>query len=412
MEIHLVTIGDEILLGKTLNTNCAWIGGKLSEKGITISQQSTIRDEPAVLESFLRRAIDESDVVITTGGLGPTGDDNTKAVLTRIFGKKVRRDPEILSKLERRYGKLQEIVRTQADVPDDTIVMPNDVGSAPGFIFSGKGKTAVALPGPPMELKPMFEKHVLPYLVELRGGGGAYLSRTFRTIGVRESTVESEIAGPLAQIEGLLLGLCAHMFQVDIRISTSAASEIGGNRILDEAEKIVREKVGRHIYTDDDREIEAVVGDMLRKAELTVAVAESCTGGLIGSRLTDVSGSSDYFLGGMISYSNDWKTEMLGVPDEIIEKHGAVSPETAKSMAENVRRKSGASIGLASTGIAGPTGGAEQKPVGLVYVAIADERGTEAEEHRFGSRGREYVKRLTSQAALALLWRRLTGCDS
>jgi nicotinamide-nucleotide amidase len=412
MRVHLITIGDEILLGRIVNTNSARIGRKLAEIGIAVEEQSTIRDDPNVLESFLRRAIEGSDAVITTGGLGPTGDDNTKDVLARIFDRRIRRDRKILEYLEKRYKrKLCKLVQTQADVPVDTIVIPNGVGSAPGFIFSDKGKTAIALPGPPPELMPMFEEHVLPYMVKLRGKGAAHLTRSYRTVGVRESEVEGRIAKPLKRIKNIALGLSAHPFQVDIRISTTARSKRQGNVLLDRAEKIIREKLGEHIFTTDDREIEAVVGEMLRKAKLTVAVAESCTGGLIGSRITDIPGSSDYFLGGMISYSNDWKTGPLGVPNMIIEKHGAVSPQTAKAMAENVREKSCASIGLASTGIAGPTGGTEEKPVGLVYVALSDENETIVSEHRFPGT-RALIKRRTSQAALAMLWRHLRDSHS
>ena len=409
MRIHLVTIGDELLLGKTQNTHVAYIGRKLAENGMELSEQSTIQDDSGVMDRFLRRAVAESDLVIATGGLGPTGDDNTKNVLAGIFGRSIGRDERILDDLTERYGRVSEAVKTQADVPEDTTILMNRVGTAPGFIFADGKMTVVCLPGPPREMEPMFEEQVLPYLAEHFGGRGVFVSRTLRTIGIRESDVAGEVAEPLGEIEGLIVGYCAHTFNVDVRISARSGNEDEANRLLDRGERIVREKVGEFIYADRDEEIEVVLGRVLRERGLTLAVAESCTGGLIGSRITDAPGSSDYFLGGMVSYSNEWKMGLLGAPEKVIEEHGAVSEETARVMAERIREISGASIGLSSTGIAGPSGGTKEKPVGLVYIGLCDEAGSAVTMQRFGNRNRELVKRLTSQAALAFLWRRLQG---
>lgn len=407
MKIHLITIGDEILLGKIVNTHESYIGNRLADNGMELEDQTTIKDDATVMKRFISQALHESDILILTGGLGPTGDDNTKSVLAEIFGRKIRRDEKILSELRKRYGgKISYLVQTQADVPEDTIVIPNKAGTAPGFIFEGDKGVAIALPGPPNELIPMFEKYVLPYLIKKRGKNEFFVSKTFRTIGIRESEVEMKIAKPLAKIKGLLLGLCARPYQVDVRISGIGKSRREVDLLLKKGEKIIRQKVGEYIYTTDDRGIESVIGDLLRKKHLTLAVAESCTGGLIGSRITDVPGSSDYFLGGIIAYSNDVKIDTLGVPKKTIEKYGAVSAQTAKAMAQGVRKITGASIGISATGIAGPGGGTKTKPVGLVYLGIAEGRGVKA--FKFQMPGtRDLIKRRTSEAALYLLWRNL-----
>jgi nicotinamide-nucleotide amidase len=407
MKIHLITIGDEILLGKVINTHESYIGAKLADNGMELEQQSTIKDDAAVMRQFITRALNEADILILTGGLGPTGDDNTKSVLAKIFKKKIHRDVKILNDLRKRYTrKISTLVQTQADVPEETIIMPNKVGTAPGFIFEGEKGIAVALPGPPIELKPMFEESVLPYLIKKRGTKEIFIARTYRTIGIRESEVEMKIAKPLAKIKGIILGLCARPYQVDVRISSTGKARREVNSLLDKGEKIIQQKVGDFIYTTDDRGIEAVVGDILRKKQLTLAVAESCTGGLIGSRITDIPGSSDYFLGGIIAYSNEVKIDILGVPKKIIKKYGAVSSQTAKAMAQGVRKVTGASIGISATGIAGPGGGTKKKPVGLVFLGITDNRGTKALKFQMPGT-RELIKRRTSEAALFILWQRL-----
>ncbi len=402
MKAELITIGDEILLGKIINTNTAYIGERLARIGVRLSRQITVPDERDVLVKVLAASLERSDVVITTGGLGPTKDDTTKSVLAELFHSRLVRDEALLENLRKRYGRdVPSIVLTQADVPESALVIPNSVGTAPGFIFEEGEKRLVALPGPPNELKPMFEAVVVPELEAARTGE-LFLQKTFRTIGIRESQIEQRIGKVLQEIPGLSYGLVAHPYQVDVRLSCTCDTREEGERILREGEKVLDEQFGKAIFTKDDKSLEEVVGGMLRKGNKTVAFAESCTGGLISKRITDISGSSDYFEGAFVSYSNRWKESLLGVSEETLVAHGAVSEETAREMAENVREKAGTHIGLSVTGIAGPTGGTKEKPVGLVYMAISDGETTVA--RRFNFRGeREWVRYRASQAALNMI---------
>lgn len=402
MKAELITIGDEILLGKIINTNTAYIGERLARIGVRLSRQITVPDERDVLVKVLAASLERSDVVITTGGLGPTKDDTTKSVLAELFHSRLVRDEALLENLRERYGRdVASIVLTQADVPESAFVIPNSVGTAPGFIFEEGEKRLVALPGPPNELKPMFEAVVVPELEAARTGE-VFVQKTFRTIGIRESQIEQRIGKVLQEIPGLSYGLVAHPYQVDVRLSCTYATREEGERTIREGEKVLDEQFGRAIFTKDDKSLEEVVGGMLRKGNKTVAFAESCTGGLISKRITDISGSSDYFEGAFVSYSNRWKESLLGVSEETLVAHGAVSEETAREMAENVREKAGTHIGLSVTGIAGPTGGTKEKPVGLVYMAISDGETTVA--RRFNFRGeREWVRYRVSQAALNMI---------
>jgi len=402
VKAELITIGDEILLGKVINTNTAYIGERLSRIGIRLCLQIAVPDEREILAKVIAESLERSDLVITTGGLGPTTDDTTKSVLAELFRTKLVRDQAVLEDLWERYGKgLPPIVLTQADVPESAFVIPNSVGTAPGFIFEEEGKRLVALPGPPNELKPMFESVVIPELEATRTGE-LFVEKTFRTIGIREAEIEERIGKTLKEIPRLCYGLVAHPYQVDIRLFCTCSTREEGERIIGEGEKVLDEEFGRAIFTRDDRSLEEVVGVMLRQSKKTVAIAESCTGGLISKRITDISGSSDYFEGAFVSYSNRWKEKLLGVSGETLRQHGAVSEETAREMAENVREKGGTELGLAVTGIAGPTGGTMEKPVGLVYMALSD--GKKTLSRRFNFRGdREWVRYRASQAALNMV---------
>jgi len=402
LKAELITIGDEILLGKVLNTNTAYIGERLARIGVRLAMQITVPDEREVLAKVLAASLERSDVVITTGGLGPTKDDTTKSALAELFRTKLVRDEALLDHLRERYGRdVPSIVLTQADVPESAFVIPNSVGTAPGFIFEQGEKRLVALPGPPNELKPMFEAVVVPELEAARTGE-VFLQKTFRTIAIRESQIEQRIAKLLQKIPRLSYGLVAHPYQVDVRLSCTCATREQGERTIREGEKVLDEQFGKAIFAKDDKSLEAVVGEMLREAKKTVAFAESCTGGLISKRITDISGSSNYFEGAFVSYSNRWKENLLGVSEKTLTAHGAVSEETAREMAENVRKKAGTDIGLSTTGIAGPTGGTKEKPVGLVYMAISDGHTTQARKFYFRGE-REWVRYRASQAALNMI---------
>jgi nicotinamide-nucleotide amidase len=406
LKAELITIGDEILLGKIINTHVAYVGKKLSQIGVRLSTQTTVPDDREVLAETLTASLETSDVVITTGGLGPTKDDTTKSVLAEIFHTRLVKKQSVLDDLRDRYGPdLSPVVQTQAEVPESASIIMNSVGTAPGFIFEEGDKMLVALPGPPNELRPMFEGVVIPKL-EARRSGGLFMEKVLRTIGVRESDVEQRVGQRLEKIPGLSYGLMAHPYQVDIRLFCTCETKQEGESILAEGEKLVEEELGKAIFTRDDRSLEEVVGEMLREAKKKVAFAESCTGGLIAKRITDISGSSEYFEGAFISYSNNWKETLLGVRQETLVAHGAVSEETAIEMAENVRQKAGADLGLSVTGIAGPTGGTPEKPVGLVYMALSD--GQKSVAKKFNFRGdREWVRYRSSQAALNMIRKHL-----
>jgi len=400
MRIELVTVGDELLHGKTVNTNAAAIGRRLVDAGFELAAHATVPDEPASLETHLRQAIARADVVITSGGLGPTVDANTRDALARIFGAKKRRtDKRVLAYLEKRYRrKPWKPVLDQARVPAGTTVILNKVGTAPGLIFKSKGKTAIALPGPPRELIPMLER-VVAFLRAFSPGPGAFASTTLRTAGIRESVLDAKLRKVFPDVPGLTYGLAADLLLVDIRLFARRRTEQAARRALAKAEKLLRAHFPDEIYATGAATLEQVVGALLLERKQTLALAESCTGGLLARLITDVPGSSDYFRGGLVAYSNEWKQMFLDVPAATLAKHGAVSRETALTMAVNVRRIGGADHGVAITGIAGPGGGTKAKPVGLVYIALADANGAACWEYNFPGE-REMVRTLSARAAL------------
>jgi nicotinamide-nucleotide amidase len=412
MRIELVTVGDELLHGRTVNTNAATIGRRLVAAGFELSAQSTVPDEPASLEAHLRAVLARADVLITSGGLGPTVDDNTRDVLARLFGKTARRtDARVLAHLKRRYRRRPwNPVLDQGRVPVGTTVLLNAAGTAPGLIFKSKGKAAVALPGPPRELIPMLDR-VVAFLKKFGAGRGVVASATLRTVGIRESVLDAELRKIFPHVPGLSYGLAAEPFLVDIRLVARCKTEQAAQRAVAKGEKLLRAHFADSIYATGTTALEQVVAELLVERGETVALAESCTGGLLGTIITDVPGSSRYLRGSIVSYSNEWKELFLDVPADVLATRGAVSRETALAMAVNVRRIGGADYGVAITGIAGPGGGTKAKPVGLVYVAVADEQGAEAWEYNFPGE-RDVVRTLSARAALNHLRLALLGAAS
>ena len=400
MRIELLTIGDELLHGKTVNTNATSIGRRLVDAGFELAAQSTVPDEPASLEAHLRQAIARVDVVITSGGLGPTVDDNTRDVLARIFSKRKRRtDKRVLAHLEKRYRrKPWKPVLNQARVPTGTTVILNKVGTAPGLIFKSKGKAAIALPGPPRELTPMLDR-VVAFLEQSGAGSGAFAGTTLRTAGIRESVLDARLRKIFPDIPGLTYGLAADLLLVDIRLFARRRTEQAARRALAKGEKLLRAHFTHDIYATGTATLEHVVGALLLERKQTIALAESCTGGLLARLITDVPGSSGYFRGGLVAYSDEWKQMFLDVPAGALATHGAVSRQTALTMAVNVRRIGGADYGVSITGIAGPGGGTKAKPVGLVYIALADASGAECWQYNFPGE-REMVRTLSARTAL------------
>lgn len=416
MRAELIAIGTEILLGHIVNSNTAFLGRALAGQGIGCYHQVTVGDNPERLGEALRLALSRSDLVITCGGLGPTVDDVTLETIAAVAGLPLVLRPSILRKIEGRFCKLGLRMppsnRRQAMLPEGAQELPNSIGTAPGFLLKldhvdnciptlESCQYLVALPGPPYEMIPIVQKELLPRLRKI-AGGAVIRSRTIKTTGLTESEVDKKVAD-LLKLEGAVtMGIYARPGQVDLRITAGAPRAKEAEQLIASVEKKIRRRLGSLIYGTDDDELENVLGQLLRAKRKTVATAESCTGGLIGHRITEVPGSSDYYAGGVIAYSNTVKQSALGVPATLLRKHGAVSAQSAQAMARGIREKTGASIGLAVTGIAGPGGGTKQKPVGLVYIALADKNGAKSFRHQF-SGTRAMVKTKTAQAALNLL---------
>ena len=409
MNAHIITIGDELLIGQVINTNQAHIGERLGAIGIDAVEMTTVGDDiDAVLRTF-ERAWKTSDVVVVTGGLGPTHDDITREGICRFFQTDLVSDPDVrrhvAALMARRNLPWTEAAENQAMVPRVAVVIPNPVGTAPGLRISREGRHFFVLPGVPYEMTGMFNGSVVPFLSPLVQGA-VIRHRTLRTTGIPESFLAQHLGDIDTLLEGAKLAFLPSAAGVRMRITVHADSPADADRAVNEIEARIRSKVSKYIFGVEDEELEDVVGRMLSVRKLTIAVAESCTGGLIAHRITNVSGASAYFERGVVAYSNASKTELLGVPPDLIAVHGAVSKEVVEAMALGVRQMARADIGLATTGIAGPTGGSAEKPVGLVWIGFADASGSLALRFTYGE-GRTRIKERAAQSALDLVRRRL-----
>jgi len=397
--IELITTGSELLLGFTLNTHVNYIGRQLGDIGLRLDRHTTVGDQRAAMRAVIAGALDRSDAVIITGGLGPTSDDCTRDVVAELLGRPLVRDETIVAAITERFRKrgmrLPDSVFVQALVPTGAQVLPNPNGTAPGLALDHAGKLIVLLPGPPRELKPMFEQYVLPVLKKNFAPADRPICRVFKVVGLAESLVEEKVAPALADLPDIELGYCARTGEVEVRIITKS---------IEPAESRIRAALGDAIFGTGDDRLEDVVIKMLTAAGKTIATAESCTGGLIANRLTNVSGSSAVFINGFVTYSNESKVRLLGVREETLAKHGAVSEEVCREMAEGARRH--ADFALATTGIAGPTGGTPEKPVGLVYIGLATPTRIEVKRHMLLF-DRETFKFFASQFALDMVRREL-----
>jgi len=418
---HLLTIGDEILIGQTADTNAAWLGEQLALMGMDVTGAQTVRDTPAAIRRGLERGFEEAELVLTTGGLGPTHDDLTKKVVADFFGVALEQNDEIVERIERYYDQtdrdVPEAVRSLADVPAGFDLLDNPVGTAPGLFYEEKesGRKLVVLPGVPQEMKRIMEASGLP---RLRSGGGAsselgtVAHRTLRTTGIVESSLQEKIGDVAADLPGGQ-SLAYLPSTSGVRLRLTAHSDDGkadAQKKLDALEERLRARIGKYVYGTGEDELEAVVGGLLAERGWTVALAESATGGLAAHRLTQTSGSSTYFLGGVVAYANRAKTELLGVRTAPIAEHGAVSEAVARAMAEGARERFGADVGLSTTGVAGPTGGTESTPVGTVCIGCATEGGTRAVRLRF-TQDRRLNKELFSTALIETLRREVLGIE-
>lgn len=414
MRAEVITIGDELLIGQVVNTNASYIGQKLSEIGIKVIRIVSVGDTESDILAELKYAFDNFDLIVLTGGLGPTHDDVTKSAICKFFNTELVLDEDVLNQvkefLAKRGVELNEANRSQAFVPKKAKIINNFWGTAPGFLFEESGKIIIIMPGVPKEMQGMMESFVINYLTE-KSKGNVIRQRILKTTGIPESYLYEKLKETVEEVEKFYkIAFLPSIFGVKIRITVHAESKEKADEILKEVEKKFREKIDKYIYGVDDEELEEVVGRLLVERGLKIAIAESCTGGLICDRITNVSGSSRYFERGVVVYSNEAKFQILGVPEELVKKYGAVSREVAEAMAEGVRKISGADIGISTTGIAGPTGGTPEKPVGLVWIGYSDKNETFAKEFKFGY-DRIGNKQIASQMALEILRRKLLGIE-
>lgn len=407
MKVELISIGDELLSGFIVNKNAAYIGKVLDEVNLTVDYMTTVGDEVASIVASLRTAGERASIIICTGGLGPTSDDRTMQAAAQFFNKKLISHKGILSSIEEKFRARGKVMtpdhRKQAQLPEGAEVIENRIGSAPGVRYQHEESVYYFLPGVPIEMRNMMQEEVLPFLKRHYPPRGIK-QKIIRTTGIFESEIASRIDNLRVQFPQLRIAYLPQISGVQIKLKVVESQAEKAEKILDQAEQKLREQLDRHIYGTGDDSLEEIVAQLLFQQKLTVAVAESCTGGLISHTLTNIPGSSEYFKRGFITYTNDSKIELLGVSKKTIQQFGAVSEQTAAEMAEGVRSISTADIGLSATGIAGPGGGTAQKPVGLVYIGCSFKDNTSTEKHQF-YRDRIWNKRRTTVAVLDLLRR-------
>jgi nicotinamide-nucleotide amidase len=417
--IEIINTGTELMLGGILNTHQQWLCRRLTDLGYIVARQTAVADQGTQIIEAVRDALGRADLVITTGGLGPTSDDITRDLIAELIGKKLVVDNEVVARMEKYFAvrkrPMPESTKRQAQVPQGALVFYNNHGTAPGLALEvnpnnlraqGGKSWLVLLPGPPRELRPMFDEDVVPFLGR-EFPTKKFVCRTLNTTGMGESTVEEKIDAPLAPLvkEGLELGYCARIGLVTVRF---VAHGEGAEQLVARAEAIVKQNLGAHVYSAGEETLEQAVVQLLTEQQKTVAVAESCTGGLICNRLTNVPGASAVLMSGMITYSNEAKQALLGVSADTLDRYGAVSEHVAREMADGARRSAQTEYAIAVTGIAGPTGGTAQKPVGTVYIAVAGDGGTIV-QRQFYPFDRETFKYAVSQQALELLRRIALG---
>lgn len=410
MRAEIISIGTELLLGHIANTNAQYLSKELAECGIDVHLETTVGDNVVRIKDALKDALSRADFVITTGGLGPTIDDVTLEAISRATGKKLIFCKDILKKIGRHFKetniKMPQENRRQAYLPEGATELPNSSGTAPGFIVNVDRKLIAALPGVPKEMRPMVEESLIPYLKKKSLCKAIIKTHTIRTSGVCESGINAKVKDLLRLKGAVTVGIYAHPLVVDLKITAKSENSKKASRLIEDVARIIRKRVGKHIFTEGDEEIEAVVARLLMKKHKTLAVAESATGGKISDKLTNIPGASKYFLFSAVTYSNQSKTDELLIPASLIKEKGAVSEEVAHLMATNVRLLTNTDYGLGITGIFGPTGATKTKPVGLVYIAVSDKKGTSVKQ--FNLLGdRKLIKTKATIAALDLLRRRL-----
>jgi len=416
MKVEIITTGAELLLGSIINTHQQWLSSKLTRLGFEVTRHTTVSDKAEEIKNAVSEAITRTDIIITTGGLGPTSDDRTREAIAELVGKKLIFDTKAAEHIREyftsRKREQPKSTNIQAYVPEGATILYNQFGTAPGLIIEvdrteNTGKRTVLLimlPGPPRELRPMFENQVIPELKK-RFVNENYSCKILRTTGIGESKVEEIISEHLKPLEneGLIIGYCARPGEVDVRLEARGEKSA---EVVSKAEYIVRQLVGDYIFGEDDDTLEQVIVRILTNKKKMLAVAESCTGGLVANRITNVPGASVVFWGGIVSYANEAKMKVLGVSKQSLQNFGAVSEQVAKEMAEGLKKLSGTDYTIAITGIAGPTGGSPEKPVGTVFIAVSTTEKTIVRKN-FNPYDRETFKHVTSQQALEILRREI-----
>lgn len=405
MNAELLSVGTELLLGEILNTNAQYLSTELAKLGISVYYQTTVGDNPARLTNAVKLALERSDMVILTGGLGPTADDLTKETVAEYFGLRLIRDERSEQRIKDYFKRIQATTVPsnfkQADMPEGCIILDNNNGTAPGGIIEKDGKIAVFLPGPPFEMKAMYEESVYPYLRE-KCPEQLY-SREIQTFGIGESRLEDMLMPIMANQTDPTIAPYAKESGVMLRLTTMAKTQEEADYRFNPVEAEIERIAGDIIFGYGDEQLQDAVYKLLKEKNLKIATAESCTGGMLGEYLTSVPGISDFYEMGAVTYSNDVKEKLLGVSHDTLLKYGAVSEQTAMEMASGILKASGADIGIGITGIAGPGGGTDKKPVGLVYVGLADSKGTVTFKELHLTGNRERVRRITVKNALNMV---------
>ncbi|WP_040213764.1 competence/damage-inducible protein A [Clostridium polynesiense] len=410
MKAEIVAVGTELLLGDIVNTNAQYLSRELAALGISVYRQTVVGDNEERLLATFKDALSRCDLVITTGGLGPTDDDITKEIAAKFFNKELVFHEESWELIKGYFNKMEkepgENNRKQAYFPKDAIILKNNNGTAPGAILKDEenNKTIIVLPGPPAEMERMFKESVFPYLKRFRSS--VFVSKVLRIAGIGESEAADKIKDILQGQTNPTIAPYAKQFDTTFRITASAESEEKAEEMIKPVEKQIRDRLGENVYGEGEVTMEEVVAKLLIDKNLTISVAESCTGGLLASRLINYPGISQVFVEGAVTYSNEAKMRRLGVKESTLEKYGAVSEETAREMAEGIAREAGTDIGVSTTGIAGPGGGTEEKPVGLVYAGLCINGVTKVKKLNYNG-SRERIRNRTTAFVLDWIRREL-----
>jgi len=409
LNAEIIAIGSEMLTPFRLDTNSLWLTERLNSMGVEVKLKTVVGDDEARLEETVRDAMKRSEIVIATGGLGPTEDDITRKIFARVLKRQLILEDAILEKIRARFARrnmpMPEINARQALVIHGAKILENGNGTAPGMLITEGKCTVVLLPGPPREMKPIFDASVAPALKQ-RMGDMLIVRRTLSIFGLTESATD-ELAAPIyTKYRNPSTTILFKDGQIELHLTAQARGESEAVKLLDELGGRLDEVLGEYVFSRNNETLEEVVGQSLKMRGYTLATAESCTGGLLAGRITEVPGSSEYFLEGVVSYSNEAKIDLLRVPKKLIETHGAVSEQVAGAMAAGIRKRAGSTFGVGVTGVAGPGGGSPEKPVGLVYIALADDSQTTTRKFIFPG-DRQFIRTLSVNAALDMVRRRV-----